>query len=352
MTYKVRSICLKFRTAAVFMLFLQAAFAQGKFADLESSIEARRKELGNDLMVIVANKDTIVYQKAFGDITNRAQATVGAASTWFTAALVLQLVDEGKISLDDKVSQYLPIYDKYFKSYITIRHCLTNLTGIQIDPFKTANLTAKRNYESLEEEANDYAKKEIQTNAGEEFRFNGIGFTIAARAVEVATKKKFEQLMRQRIFTPLGMRNTSFSTDDGSPASPFSQAKSSAADLTKFLQMLLNNGKFNGKQILSEAAVAEMRKVQVSKDRMKFSPKAAGDFQYALGTWAVEGKEGQGETATVLASPGFIGVWPMVDFTRGYTFLIFPKTVTSEQNVNVFLGLKQLMDRLYLAAKQ
>src|SRR5215207_5727680 len=95
MTYKVRSICLKFSAVAVFMLFLQVAFAQGKFADLERSIEARKKELGNDLMVIIANKDTILYQKTFGDITNRAQVTVGAASAWFTTALVLQLADEG-----------------------------------------------------------------------------------------------------------------------------------------------------------------------------------------------------------------------------------------------------------------
>ena len=352
MTYKVRSICLKFSTAAVFMLFLQSASAQNKFADFEGTIEERKKELGNDLMVIIANKDTILYQKIFGDITNRTQVTVGAASAWFTTALVLQLVDEGKISLEDKVSRYLPIYDSYFKSYITIRHCLAHMTGIQMDAFKTANLTAKRKYESLEEEANDYAKKEIQTNAGEEFRFNGIGFNIAARIVEVATKKKFEQLMRQRIFTPLGMRNTSFSTDDGSPASAFSQAKSSAADFTKFLQMLLNNGKFNGKQILSEAAVAEMKKVQASKNVMKFSPKAAGNFMPALGTWAIEGGEELGETATALASPGLLGVWPLVDFKRGYTLIIFPKNVTSEQNANVFLGLKQQIDEINLSVKK
>ena len=330
------------------MLFLQVACAQGKFAHLESSIEARKKELGVDLMVIIANKDTILYEKAFGDVTNRAQATVGAASAWFTTALVLQLVDEGKISLDDEVSRYLPIYDSYFKSFLTIRHCLTQMTGIQMDPFKTTDLTAKRKYESLEEEANDYAKKEIQTNAGEEFRFNGIGFSIAARVAEIATKKKFEQLMRQRIFTPLGMRNTSFSTDYGSPASAFSQAKSTAADFTKFLQMLLNNGKLNGKQILSEAAVAEMKKIQVPREKMKFSPKAAGDFQYTLGTWAIEGGEGAGKHATALTSPGLLGVWPMVDFSRGYTFLIFPKNVTVEQNANVFLGLKQEIDQLNL----
>jgi CubicO group peptidase (beta-lactamase class C family) len=222
------------------------------------------------------------------------------------------------------------------------------MTGIKSDVFKTASLTAKNKYSTLEEEVDDYAKKEIQANAGEEFRFNGIGMNIAARVIEVATKKKFEQLMRQRIFTPLGMRNTSFSTDDGSPASAFSHAKSSALDLTKFLQMLLNNGKFNGKQILSENAVAEMRKVQISPDRMKFSPKPAVGFAPALGTWAIEGAEYTGETATALAAPGLLGVWAMVDFKRGYTFILFPKSFTGEQNKNVFLGLKEEVDQLNL----
>ena len=303
-------------------------------------------------MVVVANKDTILYQKAFGDINNRTQLPAGAASEWFTAALVLQLADEGKISLDDKVSQYLPIYDKYFKSYITVRHCLAHMTGIEMDAFKTASLTAKRKYESLEEEANEYAKKEIQANAGEEFRFNGVGANIAARIVEIATKKKFEQLLRQRIFTPLGMRNTTFATDDGSPASAFCNAKSTANDFTRFLQMLLNNGKFNGKQILSENAVAEMKKIQVERSRMKFSPKAAEGFQHTLGTWAVEAPEGTGESATVLAAPGLLGVWPMVDFNRGYTFIIFPKTFTGEQNQAVYLGFKEELDQLNLSSKK
>jgi len=104
------------------MLFLQPVYSQGRFAELESTIEARQKALGTDLMVIVANRDTVLYQKAFGEITNRTQVPIGAASAWFTTALVLQLVDEGKISLDDKVVQYIPVFGSYAKNYITIRH--------------------------------------------------------------------------------------------------------------------------------------------------------------------------------------------------------------------------------------
>ena len=351
MSYKFSFNCLKFSLVVGFMLFLQAGFSQGRFADLEQTIEARRKMLGNDLMVFVANKDTILYQKAFGDFTNRTQAPVGAASAWFTTALVLQLVDEGKISLDDKIIQYLPIYESYAKKYVTVRHCLTHMTGIQTEPFKTASLTAKRKYESLEEEANDYAKKEIQTNAGEEFRYSNMGVSIAARIVEVVTKKKFEQLMRQRIFSPLGMRNTSFTTEEGTPGSPSTGAKTTPADFTRFLQMILNGGTLNGKKILSAEAITEMRKIQITNDKVKNAPKTMEGFQYTIGgLWAVGAPEQTGAIANVLVSPGLLGAWPLIDFTRGYVFLVLPKSFTGEQRQNEYLGLKEVLDQLPLPA--
>ena len=64
--------------------------------------------------------------------------------------------------MDDKVVQYIPVFGSYGKNYVTIRHCLTHMTGIQSDPFKQASVTAKRKYNSLEEEVADFAKKEIQ----------------------------------------------------------------------------------------------------------------------------------------------------------------------------------------------
>ena len=339
--------CLKASLVALFMLFLQAGFAQGRFAALEETVEARRKMLGNDLLVYVATKDTILYQKAFGDITVRAQAPVGAASAWFTTALVLQLVEEGKLSLDDKVVQYLPIFSNYAKNYVTVRHCLTHQTGIQTEAFKTASLTAKRKFESLEEEVNEYAKKEIQTNAGEEFRYSNMGPAIAARIVEVVTKKKFEQLVRQRIFSPLGMRNTVFVTDDGTPASPATGAKSTAADMTRFLQMLLNGGTLNGKKILSPESIEEMRKIQFAAEKIKNAPKLMEGFSYTIGgLWSADMVEEPGATASMLVSPGLLGAWPMIDFKKGYALVLLPKSFSGEQRQNEYMGLKEILDEI------
>ena len=298
-------------------------------------------------MVIVANKDTVLYQKAFGEITNRTQVPIGAASTWFTTALVLQLVDEGKLSLDDKVVQYIPIFGSYAKNYITIRHCLTHMTGIQTDPFKQASLTSKRKFSSLEEEVAEFAKKEIQNNAGEVFRFNQMGPAIAARVVEIVTKKKFEQLMRQRIFAPLLMRNTNFTTDDGSSASPSYGAKTSVADFTRFLQMILNDGTFNGKKILSPEAIAEMRKIQVPREVMKTSAKGMESYLHALGAWSIdEGAENAGNSSSVLASPGFLGTWASIDFKKGYSIVVLPKSFSGEQKIEYYLEMKDILDQI------
>lgn len=343
--------CLKFSLVAGFLLILQTAPAQSKkavgpspFPDLESAIENRKKDLGGELMIALANRDTLVYQKAFGDVNNRTQAPLGAASQWLITALVLQLVDEGKLSLDDKVAQYLPVYESYRKSYITLRHCLTHLTGIKTEVLKPGIVPTKLRASSLEEEVTAYAKTDISANAGEAYAYSGMGANIAAFIVEKVTKKKFEQLLRQRLFTPLGMRNTSFAADDGSPANPAFGAKTTAVDLLRFLQMLLNNGQFGGKQILSEASVAEMRKIQVDAARLKGVPKPFVGLQQTLGGWSVDGGDAAGGKASVLAFPSLTGLWPMVDFTRGYAFVLLPKVFNGEQNTNVYLGLKQVLD--------
>jgi len=347
MSYKFSFNCLKCSAVAVFLLFLQPVFAQGRFAEIESTIEGGKKLFGTDLMVAVANKDTILYQKAFGETNARTQVPIGAASAWFTTALVLQLVDEGKLSLDDKIVQYIPIFGSYAKNYITIRHCLTHMTGIETDPFKQASLTAKRKYNSLEEEVTDFAKKEIQNNAGEVFRYNQMGPTIAARVVEVVTKKKFDQLMRQRIFAPLMMRNTNFTTDDGSVGSPSNGAKTSIADFTRFLQMLLNGGTLGGKKILSPEAIAEMKKIQVPRELMKSSAKGMESYLHTLGVWSVdEAAEEVGATSSVLASPGFLGTWASVDFKKGYAIVVLPKTFTGEQRIEPYLRLKEMLDQI------
>jgi hypothetical protein len=109
----------------------------------------------------------------------------------------------------------------------------------------------------------------------------------------------------------------------------------------KFLVMLMNKGKYNGKQILSEASVDEMMKIATANVSKRFVPKAAEGFDYALGSWVVEGQEG---VATALASPGLFGTWPMVDFCHGYAYILFVKNYLGEERASAHLEIKQVID--------
>ena len=286
MSYKKSAICLKVSAVAVFLSLFQAAGAQKIGAGFTAAVEARQKTIGQNLVVLVANKDSILYQKEWGGFTQKTVAPIASASKWFTAALILQLADEGKLSLDDKVVKYLPYFEKYGKNYITIRHCLTHMTGIK-EEGRLGKFWNKGKYNTLDEEVQAIAALEIGSNPGTEFRYSGIGLNIAGRIAEVVTKKRFDMLIRQKLFIPLGMRQTTFSTIDGTSPNPSGGAKSTAADYIKFLQMLLNKGKAGGVQVLSENAVAQLETVQASGSVMKGVPPAAEGFSYALGNWVI-----------------------------------------------------------------
>ena len=331
MSLKISSICLKFSPALLFLLFFQFSQAQGskklvkelgvaEYSALNDVVQRNAKALGNDASVLLWT-DTLVYKKELGSFDSKTLVPLESASKWLTAALVLKLAEEGKISLDDKVSQYLPVFESYGKTYITIRHCLTHFTGIQMDG---GGIFSKKKYGSLEDEVEAYAKREIQTNPGTEFRYTQAGFAIAGRILEVVSKKKFDMLIKQKLFNPLGMRKSTFSKLDGSAIDPSSGGQSTADEFMNFLQMLLNNGTFKGQAFLSEASVAELKKISAASSAIKTPVKGAEGLGYAAGSWVLDEK-GSGEAGAV-ASPGMPGVLPLVDWCRGYALLVLPKS--------------------------
>jgi CubicO group peptidase (beta-lactamase class C family) len=333
------------------MLFFQTSFSQrakipkeigiNRFEDLDVLVQQNQKLLGGNVVAMVWT-DTLVYKRELGDFDSKTAAPIASASKWLTAALVLMFVDEGKISLDDKVSKYIPDFELYAKNYVTIRHCLSHYTGVKTETGLKA-MFARKKINSLKEEAESYAKSEIQSNAGTEFRYSNVGLNTAAAILEIASKKKFDMLIKQKLLNPLGMRKTTFSTLDGSIPNPSGGAISTADDYMHFLQMLLNNGKYQGVQILSEASVKEMRKMQTVPGQIKYTPKAGEGFGYALGSWVLE--EGKDNVANVLSSPGLFGTWPMVDWCRGYASIFFVKTLLNgEQKKDVYMQMKDAID--------
>ena len=332
MSVNQQSTCRKVLSVLSFMLLLQFANAQYDFNGIEKKLAAAKDDIGKNFVCLIYKDGKIVYKKDVEGFDARAQAHIGQASRWFVIALVMTYVDQGKINLDEKVSTYLPIFATYGKKYITVRHCLTEMTGI-----KSCNPTGK----TLEERVDAYASKcEINTNPGEAFDYDIIGITIAARICEIVAKRGFEQIINEKIFRPVAMRNSSFFSESGY-VNPANGAISAAEDYINFMSLFLNKGMFKGKQVLSEKAMIEMTTIQVTTTAIKQAPKPMVGCNYALGTWAMEANNTQ---ATTITSPSMFGTFPWVDMCRSYAAVIFTKAGNGESKKTTLTNIKQFID--------
>jgi CubicO group peptidase (beta-lactamase class C family) len=323
-------ICRQFSLFALSLLFCLYGRAQANFDAVDQLLKQNQKSFGGGYVMLVWKDGKIIYQKqANQDFTPKTPAPIAGAGNWMTAALVMTFVDEGKLSLEDKVTQYIPLFGKYMKGYITVRNCLTHTTGIKTDQSVTSVL-AKQKYETLEDMVNTYANKhDIATNPGTEFFYSNLGPNIAARVLEVVSKKSFERLMRERITGPLKMRGTNFANEEGGATNPSGGAVSTANDYINFLTMLLNKGVFEGKRILSEKAVEELEKMQFADLPVRYLPKELTGAHFALGSF-ITGTNSSGGSA-ILACPNLLGTAPFIDKCRGYAAILIAEKPTEEK---------------------
>jgi CubicO group peptidase (beta-lactamase class C family) len=345
MSLKFSSTCLNCSLLLAFMLLLQTAVAQYNFSGVDQLIAAKKQALGGKLVTLVAKDGKITYKSEVGDdFKMETPEQIGTSSKWLTAALVMTFVDKKELSLDDPVAKYLPIFGSYSKAYITIRHCLAEITGIESEEKKVSRLLQKKKFGSLEAEVNYYAShKNIVTQPGKEFFYGDVAYNTLGRVLEVIAKKKtFSKLMQERITKPSGMKKTNFLNDRG-PEDPSAGAVSTAGDYIRFMTMLLNDGMANGKQVLSKEAIAEMEKVGFSGLPVKSAPKFAKGFNYGFGVWVQEAdKNGK---SSVISCPGVEGCWPYLDRCRNYACIILTPQRDNEQTQQVFLEIKEAIEK-------
>ena len=342
MSLKMNSICLSCRFLFVFLLFFQFSFSQSDFGQVDALLQKNQKLMGNDVVALIYKDGKIIHTKELGEFNAKTQAPIASCSKWLTAALVMIFVDEGKLQLDDPVAKYLPIFNKYMKSYVTIRQCLAHTTGIENEKGSLLKMMQRSKYASLEEEVNSFAAKEISNNAGTEFHYGTIGLNIAGRVIEVITKKTFDRVIQEKLLRPLKMRATSFTNEEGYAPNPSGGARSTANDYMNFLSMILNKGMFEGKKILSEKAIEEMQTPQFTSLPVKYTPKVAEGFHYGLGEWIQE-EDAQGKSI-VVSSPGLFGTWPYVDKCRNYAAIVFVKSLLGEQKKEIMMQFKGAVD--------
>jgi CubicO group peptidase (beta-lactamase class C family) len=352
MSYKIKYTCLQFSLVTLSLLFCLPLFAQKKaaepspynFESVDRVLNQSRKILGTNYVFLVWKDGKSVYEKSGSDdFTAKSQAPMAGAANWMIAALVMTYVDEGKLSLDDKVSKYIPIFATYLKSYITIRNCLTNTTGIRTGEDEASEVMPKSKYPSLEEEVNAYAsKRDIASNPSTNFFYSPVGPNIAARVLEVIAKKSFDRLMMERIQRPLKLRSTTFANEEGGALNASAGAHTCATDYMIFLTMLLNKGIYDDKRILSEKAVEEMETPQFAGLPVKFSPKTIQEFKYGLGAWITESSSSG--ASSVLTCPDFAGIIPFMDKCHNYAAILFVEKPEADNKKIIVQSLKGVLD--------
>ncbi len=345
MSYKVSPFCLYFSLLLNFLLFFQFASAQYNFSSVDEMLQKNQKALKGKVVAMVWKDGKLVYKKETNeDFTAKTQVPVGASGQWLTAALAMNFVDEGKLSLDTRVAKLIPVLAKYMKGYITLLTCLTHTTGIEAEKTGVGKLLPKAKFESLEDEMNFLAaKREIVNNPQKEFHYSNVGMNIAGRMIEVVSKKTFDRIVQEKLLRPLKMRNTTFFNYDNLYVNPSAGAQSTANDYMNFLVMLLNNGEFEGKRILSEKAVAAMEKAQLTDLPVKYTPPGTEGWHYGFGAWLPE-EDGQGN-GTVITSPSLTGTWPYIDKKNKYAALLLVQSGSDEQGNEIFKQFKAAVDQ-------
>jgi len=275
-------------------------------------------------VALIARNGKIVYYKAFGMAENETKRIlkrddifrIASQSKAITATAVMMLWEEGKFSLDDPISKYIPEFENaqildslneidttYItspaKGKITIRHLLTHTSGIGygiidndkfskmyqkagiVDLFATTPITIEENIKKL-------ARLPLHHEPGKQFTYSE-GLDVLGYFIEIMSGKPLDVFFQERIFAPLGMNDTYFYLPDSKksrlvPVQTIKDGKwirytnsyydtdypikgsktffsggaglsSTAKDYATFLQMYLNDGELNGVRILSRTTV-------------------------------------------------------------------------------------------------
>lgn len=376
MSFKIKRIRTKVSAIAAFLLLFQFTQAQDT-AKITKWINENLPGLGGRAVMMVYKDGKYVYARAFNNLSKKQEnrqklkakitgadeevllqdytlttrERIASCSKWLTAALAMTYVDENKFRLNDSVGKYLPIMTKYGKGNIRVWQCLSHTTGIKGGDLREM-LQSFKNIKTMNEAIEQIAMAPIEGEPGKTFRYSNVGLQIIAAIIEKVSEKDFETAFRERIAEPLNMKNTDF----GKKGVPLAAggAYSTPEDYMNFLMMILNEGEFNGKRIISKALINEMQKNRVGKDCLvAYTPAEAGEWGYGFGEWvmdtplAIAEKKGampDSKRSAAVTSPGLFGSFPWVDNDKKYCAFLFVYNLKSKGRNEQYKTLKQAVD--------
>ena len=274
-----------------------------------------RRELAG-AVVLVADREKILAIEAVGSadledgkaMPPNALFWIASQSKPITATALLMLVDEGKVTLDDPVSKYIPEFQDVWLAVdtsgdhrflkrptrqITVRDLLRHTSGM---PFASIMERPTLDGLPLKVAVGSYVLTPLEYEPGTRYQYSNAGINTAGRIIEIASGQSYEDFLNSRLFRPLGMDDTTFrpnaeqverlassykpgpggkgleKTTIGQLTYPLTNSDrqpmpagglfSTAKDVGRFCQMILNNGDFEGRRYLSETSIREMTRKQ------------------------------------------------------------------------------------------
>ena len=297
------------------------------FSAASAHLDANLAVFNNRILVIVEHETMgEIFRYRSGLISQDTKLAIASASKWLSAAIVLSCTEKGLFNMDDRVGQYLPIFDTYGKGHITIRQCFSMKSGLSLaDPAYEldSSLTLQQSVDLIA------ANTPIVFTPGTMLDYQADGMQTVGRICEVVTGKDWRTLAREVLFDPLNMPEADYNTFGLNPAVA-GGARCSAAEYLKFLRMILRNGLAdNGNVILSSRSVQEFFTNQTYGLPEYYSPIQDSGFyvygerpDYGMGSWVMAQNPAGGAVEEV-ASPGAFGTFPWVDRKRQLRGIIF-----------------------------
>ena len=257
-----------------------------RFSGLDTAMARVLKEWhAAGFAVAVVEKDRVVYSKGFGysDYEKKIPATpqtlfaIGSCTKAFTSSLIGMLVHDGKLDYDKPVREYFPdlkFYKEEMNEHITLRDMMCHRTGLPRYDYSWYYFPT----DSRDSLIRRIRYMEPSAGLREKWQYNNFMFLAQGALVEKITGKKWEDNVREKIFQPLGMSHSDFSIEDlvesGEAATgyglkqdsiikkldyyhinamgPAGSINSSVEDMAHWVITWINNGKYEGRQIIPE----------------------------------------------------------------------------------------------------
>ena len=278
--------------------------------------------------VVLLKNGQLVGEKYADGFNKDSYGTSWSMAKSFYAALILISIDRGEIiSLDEKASNYLPFFDDK-RSVITIRQLLNMSSGLEYPDHQHETMFFRKDH--LKYSRNIKLEKEPDTL----FEYNNVNSMLLGEILEVATGKKADILLEERILNKIGIENKTLWLDEAQNVLTYCCVDMSARDYAKFGQLFSNGGSWDGEQIISKELIDET-------------------FQYVWDTpnWWTDEKRGYSlhwwvsrynEKSKIFNASGRFGQYIFVDPKNDIVFVRITKYKPSEGSIQKWGNLSWL----------